>query len=369
MFNLLTLSSISLLPLGYSFESAHNLDVFTQVNTIAYAENNSAYHLAKGHEVDYKPAESAFAMGEYALGTRYDNFAISYIYRYEWFLGYTKDTMSFYEATLDNFSSIESDKVYDVDLKVNHINMQGIRFAYLHELNLHEFNQVNLYFAASYLQAKELMEGDLTGHVSQSQQCGNEFDCYTGELDLDYTYSEDALLDRVTDKPKSKYGYGFDIGLDWKINQDWFTSIYIQDIVSAIVWEQAPYTLMNATTSRTTVEDGEYHIDPVLTGWELNHDYKQVLPIKYHALVAYNVAPQHRVYLQGFHAYESTLAHVGYDFLSSNNVYRLKLYPFEEAVGIEFKHAMVNFAITTKPFDMEESELLEVRLGLNIPIM
>ncbi|WP_070968304.1 DUF5723 family protein [Vibrio sonorensis] len=364
MLSNLAIVSASLLPITDLASTDNNANVYTSISALAYVEDNSVYDLVKGNEVDYTPSESAFAVGEYSLGTQYKSFAFSYFYRYEWFLGFTEDTMAFYETTVHE-SPLEPDKTYDIDLSVNHIHMQGLRLGYLYDLN----DDINLYAAASYMKAKELMDGDITGHVASNDGCGGELECYTGNLTLDYTYTEDRLLKRKADEPTSKFGYGIDIGADWKINDDWFTSVYIQDLVSAIYWDHAPVTVMHANTATHIVEDGKYKIRPLMSGTELYHDYKQVLPIKYRALLAYNIAERHRIYVHGLHAYSSTLAHLGYDFAAGGTLYRFKYYPVEGAIGVELKNSIFNLSVTSDSIDYQKSTLTEIKLGISIPFL
>ena len=356
----MAVASMTLLPINTG--NNHNTDVFTHLSSMSYAENNSAYHLTKGHEVPYKRGESAFTSNEFSIGTRYKNFALSYIYRYDWFLRFTEDTMEYYGTTVNGTQATEG-KNYNIDLKVNHLLSEGLRLAYIHELS-----NANLYVAASYLKAREMMEGELSGYISRTGDCDTSSDCYSGDLSLDYTYSEDVLLDRVADMPTSKYGYSFDIGADWQINDDWYSSVYIQDLFSKIVWEEAPYTTASATTSRTVVVDGYYKVKPAVRGYEGNENYRQTLPTKYNALLGHQFNPAHSAYLQGYYCYGSLVAHLGYQYFSGNSAYRLKLYPLQEAVGIEYKHSFFNFAYTSKLFDFEESELAELKIGVTIPI-
>jgi hypothetical protein len=351
---------MSLLPIQPS--ERHDVDVFTHIDVLAYAENNSVYHLSKGHEVDYKRAESAFTSNEFAIGTRYKNFALSYIYRYDWFLRFTEDTMEYYGSTV-NESLATPNKTYDISLEVNHINTEGLRLAYVNE-----YNSTQFYVAASYLKARELMEGDLVGDVTLSGSCANDINCYTGDLYLDYTYSEDVLLDRKVAKPSSIYGYSLDFGFDWQITPRLITSLYIKDLISEIKWDNAPFTTANVTTNTTAIRDDRYEVKLASgSGYEGNKDYTQTLPVKYNARVSYQLSNNQHAYLQGFYAYNALLLYTGYQYTYNDTAYGIKLYPMQEAIGLEVNHSVLSFSVTSKPFDYQESELLELMLGINIP--
>lgn len=355
-----TAASLSLIPF-YTMQS-QGADVYTSINSIAYAENNSAYYLIKGKETDYSRGESAFTFNEFAIGTRYKNISFSLISRYEWFLGFSKDTMELYGTTV-NGTLIDSGKRYDLALKTNHIKTDGFRIAYHYD----GFKRVNLYAAASYLKARELMVGETSGWASLTGDCGDGFECYSGNVDLSYTYTEDKLFDRITDAPQSVYGYSFDLGFDWKITDNLMTSLYVQDVYSEVLWDESPFTDANATTATSVVDDGKIKINPVITGFEGNKDYKQKLPVKYNALLGYT-HQVHTAYIQGFQSYDTTLVHLGYQYQTGKSQYKFKLYPVEQALGVEYINSIFNIALTSDSFDYQEASILEIKLGVSIPL-
>ena len=359
MSSTLIVAALTLLPINADFSDEWMLS--SSISSLSYVENNSIYDFVKGKESNYKVGNSAFSVNEVNSTAQYKNMSISVFYRNEWFLDYSKNTMTLYGATT-NGELIDSGKDYDLDLSINHLSANGIRLGYLHQ-----FNPVNFYVAGSYLNAKTLITGDVQGHVALTESCGDSFECYSGELDLSYHYSEDELFDRDVNKPKSIYGYSFDVGADWLISDEWFASFFIQDLFSEILWDQAPITNATATTATTVIVDGKYKIDPVITGKEGNENYKQRLAIKYNTLVSYQVAAQHSTYVQVFHANGATLTHLGYHFQQERYLYGLKYYPLEEALGVEFKNKYLGFNITSKPFAHEETELLEFNFSLSIP--
>ncbi|MEJ2762711.1 hypothetical protein VV869_01705 [Photobacterium sp. MCCC 1A19761] len=355
-----TAASLSLLP--FSAGTGQGIDVYLSTNAMAYAENNSAYQIIKGKEGTYHGSESAFTFNEAALGTRFNQVSFSLISRYDWFLGFSKDTMELYGTTV-NGTLIQPDKRYDLYLKTNHIKSDGFRLGYQYDFR----QSIKFYGAASYLKAKELMVGETSGWASLTGNCGDDFECYSGEVNLSYTYTEDKLFDRVTDAPQSEYGYSFDVGADWQISKHWLASVYVQDVFSEILWHESPFTDAKATTATSQIEDGKIKINPVITGHEGNRDFKQKLPIKYNALIGYSF-DGHATYMRGFRAYDTTLLQFGYQYQSGAAQYRVKVYPELWALGLEYQGSMFNVAVTSDSFDYQKSALLEIKLGLSIPI-
>lgn len=356
----LAVAALTLLPMN--IQSTDSWIVSSSLYSFSYAENNAIYDFVKGNESNYKASKNSFTFNEFSFGSQYKNFSLSLFSRYEWFLDHSKDTMELYGTSV-NGTLIDVDRNYNLDLDVHHINSEGLRVAYIHQVN-----DINLYVAASYLNAKALLNGHVDGQASLTGSCGDGLECYTGALNLSYSYSEDILFDRNVNAPKSIYGYSFDIGADWVINKNWFSSLYIQDLLSEVLWDKAPFTNATATTATTTIDDGKYKIDPVISGREGNEDYKQTLPVKYNALVSYQLHPQHSAYIRGFHSYGATLFHLGYRVQNSGALYGAKLYPIENALGVEFKNRYVDISITSKPFDHQNSEVLEFKFAVSIPL-
>ena len=108
--------------------------------------------------------------------------------------------------------------------------------------------------------------------------------------------------------------------------------------------------------------------DPMITGYEGNDNYKQTLPIKYNMLVNFQFNTQHATYIQAFHSYGATLFHLGYQLQDLDSLYGLKLYPLEGAVGLEFKNEYVDIGFVSKPFDYQDSEVLEFKFSVAIPL-
>jgi len=354
----LIIAALTLLPI--TTELPEDWRLSSSVSSLTYVENNSIYDFIKGNESIYQVGENAFTFNEASSTAQYKNLAVSVFYRNEWFLNYSKDTMALYGSTT-NGDLIDSGKQYDLDLAINHISAKGIKLGYLYQLN-----QFNFYFSAAYLEGQTLLVGNAKGDVALTENCGDGFECYSGDLDLSYHYSEDELFDRRVDEPSSIYGYSLDIGGDWIINEHWLASFFIQDLYSEILWEYAPNTTATATTATTTIVDGKYKIDPVITGKEGNNNYKQTLPTKYNMLISYQMN-QHSAYAQIFHANSATLTHIGYRLQQQENLYGVKYYPLQEALGIEFSNQYIGVSVTSKPFAHEQTELLEVNFRLSIP--
>ena len=355
---MLTTVFLSLLPYQLPVE---NWQLSTQLSSLSYAENNSVYDLMKGNMSEYSESESAFTFNEVALSAQYQEFSVSLFKRYEWFLDFSQDTMPFYGSTV-NGTHIEPNKTYDLDLNASHFDSEGIRFSYLYSAQ-----KFRLYAAASYYQPNSFLDGNISGYVSRKEDCKSATNCYSGQLDLSYFYTEDLLLGRTTPKPVSLYGFGIDIGGDWSVNDNWLLSLLIRDVYSEIVWENAPYTIATAKTATSTVVDGHVKLDPTISGIEKNRTYTQHLASKTALRAEYTYNPSHSLSATAFYAYGASLINLGYQYHNTNAVYGFTLSPLEEAIGVNYKNRYINISATANPFDFKKSELYGFNIGFIVP--
>lgn len=351
---LLSQVALSLLPVALPSYS-----VFTDVSAFAYTENNSIYSLVAEDGFEYNRSSNILTINELSVGTQMGKWTLSYIHRYDWLGKFSEDTMAFY-GRLDNSKDDEENKTYNLDLEINHINTRGLRIAYQQP-----FTDGRLYLAASYLQAIELMDGSIKGYASEHKTCKNSQECYKGNIQVDYVYSKDSLFDRQVNAPKSRYGFGFDLGADWQFTKNWFGSIYIQDLYSEILWDYAPYTEATINTVTREGSNGNITYTPAVSGYEGNKDYIQKLPTKYKGIIAYTPSLTHSFYTQAFYTYEALLYHIGYNYKPYSASYGIKYYPEQHALGVSIKASNFKFSATGDPKDPLNSELIEINAGVS----
>jgi hypothetical protein len=285
---------------------------------------------------------------------------VSLFQRYEWFTKYSGDTMDLYGRTTNGLD-LENLRHYQIDLSAQHFNASGLRLGYTQSLG-----QFAFYAAGSLLSGSDMMAGTISGDALLNSTCGDSFDCYTGDLELDYFYSEDAIFGRKTSKPRSVYGYTFDVGASWT-NERWHVSGFIQDVFSEIAWENAPYTTANATTATVEEKNGKVKLNPVITGYEGNDYFLQSLPKKYSSTIAFAVTPRSTVHIDGFHSYGATVGNIGYLFAKHQMLWGAKYYPLQQVLGASIAHKYFSISAAANPFDLNSSEIIELSASFRYP--
>lgn len=211
---------------------------------------------------DFERGENQWSSHWLEAGLVYKKWRLGYIQRLEVDLNFSKDTAEYYYRT-ENDLPLEPGKTYQLYLRAQKVQLEGFRFGRNHRFG----DNVQLDWGISYLQADDLIDGDIQGDQSQ--------------LSLDYHYSEDTLLDRVVDRPDGE-GFSIDLSASWEINENTRVSARAEDLVNRIYWRDAPYTTAEASADQNTYnDDGILVVKPLVTGFEgTDKRYTQELDTK-----------------------------------------------------------------------------------------
>lgn len=351
----LLLPSLSLFPLS---EPHKDWQLFSHNQVFGYSQDNAIYPLVKGKKITYTPAEHALTFNQIELGVGYQQFAFSLLSRYEWYLRFSPDTMLIYGESV-NGQDMQAGKSYDVDLRVEHVISQGFKLAWSSD----PVQPYIWYLSASYLQASEMMSGRLHGQVGEMARRD-----YQGVLELDYTYSDDALLKRKVDAPSSYFGYTTDIGVSWQFHERGFVSLLAQDVYSAIYWLDMPYTTATANTATAETDaNGFVSIKPLVKGYEDFQDYTQRLPIKYHARLSYLVGQQ-AFSVKNLYVDKLWLTDLELTTQWQPNFYSKLSYNLQTgAIGVAGQWRWLKFGLQSDDFDYQQAKLLKLELGIVVP--
>ncbi len=337
----------------------NTIQIFTDIDVSGYAQNNEIYPLIKGKPGQYSTSEHAYTLNKAEAGFVRGELSFSLFSRYEWYLNFSPDAMQLYGESV-NGQDMQAGKVYDVDLNVEHLVSNGIKFGWSHDWN----KQLSSYVSVSYLEGREVMSGRLYGHVQHFQ--GHD---YNGLLNLNYTYSDDVLLDRKVEGQRSHFGYSSDVGVNWMPTEQWLLSLWAQDLFSAIEWKNAPRTRATADTATAETDgDGFVSIRPTVTGIEDYSNYTQNLPTKYHSRVSY-LFDNKAVGLKSLYVNELWLVDLEWfaswsKHLSTQFSYNLQ----SNAVGVKTQWRGATLGLSSDSLDYQDAEHLNVNLGFTINI-
>lgn len=206
---------------------------------------------------DYAGGKGSFTHNVWESGVRFDGFKIAAIARYDYVLNYTTDVAELVYAD-KNDKKIETNRSYDLYLDIFHARTYGFKVGYSFSLLPSLIMDVDI----SALKVASFMDGSLNGNVLVGD------DSYDGDIYLDYVYTKDKLLDRITAKPNG-YGYALDLRWAFQANDRLNIDAKILDLFSQIKIDRAPFTTAKASSNRVNLDDnGQIDVKPVLTGRE-----------------------------------------------------------------------------------------------------
>ncbi len=353
--SLALLSGLSLYPMPTGDENT----LFHYTNIEGYSENLSLYKLINEQQSQNGASEFSFTLDEAVTGVTYGDWSLATFFRYEWYLNYSADTMRLYQDSLSG-SDMQQSKNYQVDLDVEHLRSQGVRLGWHKEINPNFATHI----AASLIDARKMMSGSLSGNAMK----GSSGD-YDGQLEVDYTYSEDVLFDRKAKRTQVAYGYSADLGFDWQVSPHWYLSVYARDVLSNIYWDHMPTSTATATTATAySTSEGYININPTISGRHSYHDYVQHMPTKYQAKLSYLTTSNQAWSLSNLYVSDTLFTDLGWiqqwETLTSELSYNLQT----QAIGCKWIGKSGYIGLKADHLDYRQASYLGLTWGFNLTL-
>ncbi|GLS26398.1 hypothetical protein [Marinibactrum halimedae] len=268
--------------------SSSDYSVYVNVHSVSYSEPAPIKQMIDSLEGDpIEHGEFAFSHNQIELGGSIGAWKIGVFKRIDYFLEFTSDTAEVVYLN-ENDLSLESGKVYQINLEPNTLESTGLGVEY--DWSFPESwtftQQLNLQTRINYFRAEEIHHGRLWGQLSADPETD-----FSGDLFLDYDYTEDSLLDRPPEEGDGQ-GVGVDVQMIWKPNEQWQLQFIGKDIWTYIRWSELTYTEASATSNRIQFDDqGRISSIPLLSGREWYRDVVQRLPHQISTSMTYQVNP------------------------------------------------------------------------------
>lgn len=236
-------------------------------------------------EGDYTPRNGtnlALASAKSEIGVRHNGWLIGYSHRLETMIEASRDTIDLIH-TVQNSDNLPIGKEYNLDLKINGFQADGLHIA--HSIPLYTSNNFNIHggIGISLLRGIRLQQGLVNGSATVISDKNYDFYGTT-----DYYYSDNYLYELGLKMP-SGYGASTDIG----INTDWemfHVELVLNDLLGFLKWNKTPYTHA-ILTSDTKSYDSKGYIEysPTVKGIETTKAHTQYLDSKGFAMLQYNM--------------------------------------------------------------------------------
>lgn len=265
--NILIFDSLLFILIGYpimgytqSQQLTSTLKPFITFDTFLHSDSSSLDALDNHWQNSYTAGgKNQTASLWFEVGIKKNQWSFSRLYREEHELEYHFDTADLYND-LENERTLETGRQYRIDLNAKRFRAKGLRIAY----QAQPFNTLQLTVGGSLFYSSKLLDGSLTGFAT-----ANSTNDYDYNVNIDYYYDEDVLLDRSGTSAPKGIGVAIDINATWDINQQTQLSASIKDLAGLIRWKNAPFTQAQLTSDIKTVSsDGFIEVNPALSGIE-----------------------------------------------------------------------------------------------------
>lgn len=273
--------------------------------------------------------------------------------RFDYFLEFSNDTAIIAYAD-KNDTPLPQERTYLIDLAAQHIRASGVKVGY----HGNYFSNLDAQFYVSFLKANNMIDGRIYGQLSDL------IDDPSGELILDYQYSEDQFFDRERSELTAT-GYTIDVNLQWRPSKAFHIHIKSKDVFSRIMWKDQDRTVGSATTNRIEFDDdGSFNVRPALSWRESVRDLNQRLPIQLTLQGNYNATHRDTLQLETFRYDTYNFSQVAYQHRFAQKIYVGLVYNIDlNATGFRVDTPYFKLNISADDYDYEQTKALAFTLG------
>jgi hypothetical protein len=297
---------------------------YFEFETLAYTEPVPIQDFRKDWRAPLSEGGDAMLHARLETGVDIGAWTVAWQQRIDYELRASDDTAALYHRAR-NREPFAAGERFELDLRVWHLESQGLHLAWRHELA-----GIGTEVALNLLEGTAVTEGALSGFAVAAT--ANDYDY---EAEVDYRYSEDALFERNVGRPYGR-GYSLDVGagashfaqrLSWRID--------VRDAAGRMRWESAPVTTAVASSSNKEYDaDGYVRYNPALSGREGFQAFRQRVHPRARAEAFWQTAEHWRagarMRVTEVHTYAGALVQRSWGDWQAE----IEALPFERALGI-----------------------------------
>lgn len=346
-----------------SISQAAQLELFSAIDLFSYSDANI-------HEDDwftlqpYQPGEISFIYSAAEVGFKWRKWKFSGISRYDYWSEFNEETGEIlYLKT--NSLELEKNRIYNIDIKANHIRANGIKFGY----EWIPFKNITTSVAVSYLNADRLIDGNIHGQAKELKK-----NRYEGDLYVDFGATQDFVFEGTDSAHQGKgRGYTFDVRTQWNINKAAELTLQINDLYSAIFWDNVENADYRINPRKPEIVDGTLVTYASAYGRKSRGKFKQHLPMRMNVQGRYRAFSHFHLLAEINHFEPVTIPRLGVSLSFTPNTHLDFYYSTFDAYEIAFYSKYFWLSIQAdKSLQSAESidKLLTagVKVGFSIPL-
>ncbi|MEM7660764.1 MAG: hypothetical protein AAF292_00840 [Pseudomonadota bacterium] len=246
------LAPLALIPTSVAQE------IYAESDAIFFSDTLPVSSLLDGLQGEnFTPGEASFVHARAASGFRWKWLDVAAIVRYDYVTSYSPSASTIIFSERNNLDL--PDGTFDLSLDINRAFAYGGRIGARHSFF---DDRLSVGVFGSVLSTSQLLNGSTEGSL---ELLNNGADI-AGVVQVDYVYDRDLIFDREVDAP-SGIGVAFDIEAALQITEKLRADVKVEDLWSRIWWDDAPRTVLDATTDTVDRDDnGLLIVRPFLQG-------------------------------------------------------------------------------------------------------
>lgn len=329
--------------------------LFVDIDSFAYSEPYTINGILHDLDGGYRSGDTAVTFNRVETGAGYGNWRFSVFERYDYFLEFTPDFAKLYYL-LERDLPLDPSTQYVVDLSAHHLRASGIGLSYQWQVNdpLWIRPRINL------LHGSELVHGSLNGEVTTT-----DHDTYSSTAALDYYYTKDQLFDRQVDSLRGQ-GASLDLDAGWQVRPDILFELHLEDVISRIWWNEAPYTVAAGDTDTMAVTDeGFLETRSLVSGVESYRDFRQRLPVHGRINGSYQMQPGRTLLAELYFVEDIVFPRLGYQYqLNNSDLIMSAQYDFKaNAVGVGLDFRQFSLSLMADNWNLKQAHTLGVQFS------
>lgn len=256
---------LAMFPLQSLAEDWHPYFIF---DSFSYSETVSIRAAFNEWETqDFDRGKRQWTSNWIEAGIRTGDWSYGLVQRFDYALEFTEDASELYWQ-VTNKRDLTPGQHFDVEVNAQAIHATGLRVAYYFDA----LDSLQGALGLTLLRANYLIDGQLQGQADALNDSDFDYAAY-----LNWTYTEDRLLDRVVNAP---VGYG--AALDFQLRYRWQAHAIaweVKDLPAWIYWHKSPFTEAIGRSDRKHYDERGYvSIEPAVSGREAFYSsYRQTL--------------------------------------------------------------------------------------------
>ncbi|MCY0964994.1 hypothetical protein [Parathalassolituus penaei] len=292
----------------------------------------------------HKGGEDGFAWDQRRAGVFYNSLQVSYVYRLQAQYRFPWQAAQGYYQYVHQADLAEENR-FQTRIEVEHYQGEGPALAYRFEGDhwylTPEYNQLNIY---------KLYWGSLEGELYYQNQ-----DNWGGDIQLDYGYTDDAVVRRELDQRSYGTLHGLNLSAGWE-HGNYKVDYQGYNLLARIDWPDMPYTSARVCTDCTFFLYGyEYFQDRVERPARVHWVYQQY---QWNPTLAFTL----NTLLNPIH----NSWQLGADWLAAGIHWQGGVEANSGAIRLGLQQQYVRLGVMAEPVALKESRTLQLDMGLRL---